>query len=168
MTAGAIIIRAATPEDAESISALAAQLSAHEGDAVGLLTPEAVARDGFGEQPEISFLLAEIDREVVGYAGWSRAYSSEHAARGLYLADIFVAEHARRRGVGRALVTAVARLVVEQGLSFVWWASKPWNAEAHAFYASLGAVPEPIVAHLLTGEALARLATAAEPPFTSG
>src|SRR5262249_13863674 len=87
--------------------------------------------------------------EPVGYALFHDAYEPAYAARGVYLCDLFVTAHARRHGIGRALVAAVAQDAERRGRSYVWWVSRPWSAEAHALYRGMGAIEEPLNAHAI-------------------
>lgn len=51
-----------------------------------------------------------------------------------YLEDLFVAEHARNRGVARALIEAVYNLADERGCERVYWLTQESNATARALY----------------------------------
>lgn len=150
-------IRRAVPADAEALEALARGLNEHEGDPVEKFTAQAIRRDLFGAAPQAVALLAELDGAPVGFAMFHDAYYNPAAARGLYLSDLFVAAEARRRGVARALMAAVAAEAKAAGRTFVWWTRKAQNDRAGAFYRTLGAVEEPVVAHALHGEAFDRL-----------
>ncbi len=97
---------------------------------------------------------------AIGYALFHPAYETVYAARGFYVQDLFVVADERGRGVGRALIAALARTARERGGGFLWWTSKPWNERAQAAYAAWGATDEPVRAHALFGEAFARLAAA--------
>ncbi|MBM3534117.1 MAG: GNAT family N-acetyltransferase [Alphaproteobacteria bacterium] len=72
-----------------------------------------------------------------------------------YLADLYVRPEARRSGAGRALVQAVAAEAKRRERSFLWWTSLAANAEAHAFYAAIGATAHEIRAHALIVDAAA-------------
>jgi GNAT superfamily N-acetyltransferase len=77
----------------------------------------------------------------------------------LFLKDLFVSAGARSRGVGLALMRAVARLAVDRGCSRINWNTARDNAGALAFYARLGARPwDDVVSLRVDGAALARLA----------
>jgi GNAT superfamily N-acetyltransferase len=52
--------------------------------------------------------VAEVEGVVVGYAFFALGYSTDVAARSMWLHDLFVAPAARRCGVGSALMAAVA------------------------------------------------------------
>jgi GNAT superfamily N-acetyltransferase len=144
-----VSIRPAAIEDAPALALLVAALRAHQKDPIGHLNEAAIRRDGFGEEREFDILLAERDRRPIGYALFTQSYEPAFAARGLYLADLYVRPEARRSGAGRALVQAVAAEARRRERSFVWWTSLPANAEAHAFYAAVGATTHEIRAHAL-------------------
>ena len=159
MTA-AVTVRPATIEDAPALALLVAALRAHQNDPIGHLNETALRRDGFGEDPEFSILIAEREQRPIGYALFTESYEPAFAARGLYLADLYIRPEARRSGAGRALVGAVAAEAHRRERRFVWWTSITGNAEAHAFYAALGAVTQEIRAHVLGLDAFDRLADA--------
>jgi GNAT superfamily N-acetyltransferase len=77
----------------------------------------------------------------------------------LYLEDLVVAQAARGRGVGEALVAALAREAVSRGALRLEWAVLDWNEDALRFYRRLGASPQTEWhRYSLDGEALERLA----------
>jgi GNAT superfamily N-acetyltransferase len=162
-------VRPAAREDAALLAAMIEELNAHQKEPTGSVTAEAVLRDGFGERPEFAALLAEIGGEPVGYALYHPSWSTEVGEPGFFLYDLYVRDAARGRGAGRALMAALARLAREQGRTFLWWCSKPWNREAQAFYRGVGAIEEPVQAHALLGDAFQALASEAdEPSATKG
>ncbi len=151
-------IRPAGPDDAETIARFSRALMEFLDEPALNFTAAVVRAHGFGAHPRFEALIAEQGGDPAGYAAFHPAYATEHAQRGLYLIDLYVAPAARRHGVGRALMAALARTARERGDTFVWWASKPWNEVAHAFYRGLGATEEKIVAHALFGVAFEALA----------
>ena len=58
-----------------------------------------------------------------------------------YLQDLFVAEEARGRGLGRALIEAVYREARAAGASRVYWLTHESNASARALYDTLADRP---------------------------
>jgi GNAT superfamily N-acetyltransferase len=64
----------------------------------------------------------------------------------------------RGRGLGKALLKAVARTAVQRGCGRFEWAVLDWNAPAIRFYESLGARPlRDWTVFRVTGEALEKL-----------
>ncbi|HEX2827523.1 MAG TPA: GNAT family N-acetyltransferase [Burkholderiales bacterium] len=113
----------------------------------------------FGGPRVAEALLAELAGEVVGFAVFFHNFSTFMGRKGLYLEDLYVRPHARRRGVGRALITFVAKIAVERRCGRFEWSVLDWNTRAIDFYRSLGAVAlDDWTVQRVTGDALERLA----------
>jgi GNAT superfamily N-acetyltransferase len=155
----AVRVRRAQLGDAEALAVLGRALNTQQGDPSTNFTVEAVRRDGFGDTPRFIAWLAEIDDRAVGYAlVVPAAYETGYAKAGVFLQDVFVAPDARRRGVGRALLAAVAADARRRGLEFVWWASRSWNTESHEFFRTVATIEEPVIAFAAFGSAFETLA----------
>lgn len=134
-----IRIRAARQSDASSIVGFVRKLAAFErepADSVKL-TEADVLRDGFGSNPRFEVLIAEQDGTPVGFALFFPNYSTWEGRPGLYLEDIFVEESARRHGVGRKLIAAMARIARERKFVRIDLSVLDWNP-ARGFYRTLG------------------------------
>jgi diamine N-acetyltransferase len=154
-----VTIRAAEPADATLIFALVCELADYENlqsevDA----TPEAIAAALFAPQPRVYCDIAEWNGEAAGFALWFLNFSTFRGRCGLYLEDLFVRPEYRGRGIGKALMSRLARRCIDDRLARFEWAVLDWNAPSIAFYRSLGAelMTEWTVCRL-SGEALARL-----------
>lgn len=134
-----LAIRPATVADAALISALITELAAYEKESEQVRITEAdIARDGFGADPQFRALIAEWSSQPVGFALFFRYYSTWRGA-GLYLEDLFVRPAFRRRGIGTALLSGVAREAERENRLFVRWAVLHWNACAMGLYQTVGA-----------------------------
>jgi GNAT superfamily N-acetyltransferase len=154
-----IDIREARSEDAPLLLQLIGELAAYEKLSDQVNATEAGLRETlFGPRPAAEALIAALDGEPAGFAIFFSNYSTFLARPGLYLEDLFVKPAVRRRGVGRALFTHLARLAVARRCGRFEWSVLDWNAPAIAFYRSLGAEPlSDWTVFRLTGEALSRL-----------
>jgi GNAT superfamily N-acetyltransferase len=83
-------------------------------------------------------LLATQDGQPVGYAILLTTYSSFLARPTQWIEDLFVLPEARRAGVGRALLGAIARLARRRGCHRIEGVVLAWNRPAHRFYARTG------------------------------
>jgi GNAT superfamily N-acetyltransferase len=153
-----LTIRRARPSDAAALVALVRDLNAHQDDPTEHFTLATARREILKPGSVVRALMAELDGDVVGCALLLPAFESAWGARGYYVSDFHVAEAARRRGVGRALMAACAAEAKRSKKTFLWWASKAWNVDAQHFYRTLGAVEEPIMAHALTFKTFEALA----------
>ena len=113
----------------------------------------------FGERPAAEVLLGfEADGEPMGFALFFQNFSTFLARPGIYLEDLYVRPDKRGRGLGRALLTRLARLAVERGCGRLDWSVLDWNENAIGFYKKLGArIMEDWRTCRVTGEALAVL-----------
>lgn len=116
----------------------------------------------FGPRPYAEVLIGEVDGEPQGFALFFHNYSTWLSQPGIYLEDLFVRPAARGAGLGKALLTELARLAVERGCGRLEWSVLDWNEPAIGFYRSLGARPQDEwTVYRLTGEALRDLAATA-------
>ena len=153
-------IRPAEPADVPVVAELIWQLARFEkleGEVV--LTEELLMAGLFGSRPYAEAVLAEDDGEPIGFALFFHTFSTFLARPGLYLEDLFVLPEHRGRGVGRDLLSHLAKLAVERGCGRLEWAVLNWNKEAIRFYERLGAHPNSEwTVYRLAGEALQALA----------
>lgn len=161
MTAGQqLVIGRAGPEDASALRELIIALAEFEQLAHLCTGTEAQLREALsGDPPAVEALLARLDGRVVGFALFFHTFSTFLARRGLWLEDLFVKPDARGRGVGKALLRAVAQVAQARGCGRFEWSVLDWNAPAIRFYESLGAsvLPDWRIARV-TGEGIAALA----------
>ena len=154
-------VRRALPVDAAILAEMANDLNEHVGIHGRPFTPERILADGFGPEAAFTPLVAELDGAVVGYAFFSAGYNTDVAARSIVLHDLFVTPAARGRGVGHALMAAVAAETVRAGGVSLEWGVHTANAGAFAFYRRLGGVAAEVRVMGVSGERLRALADAA-------
>jgi GNAT superfamily N-acetyltransferase len=107
---------------------------------------------------EVVFACVESGKPV-GFALFFHNYSTFLGKPGIYLEDLFVHPEARGRGIGKRLLTWLAKTALERDCGRLEWAVLDWNEPSIGFYKSLGA----ILKHewqifRLTGDALTALA----------
>lgn len=135
-------IRPAAPSDLSLLAALIRELAEYEK-----LLHEVRFKDGdlqhhlFGPQPAAEALIGEIDGEAQGFALFFPTFSSFEGKPGIWLEDLFVRPAARGRGLGKALLLAVAKLAAERGCGRYEWSVLDWNEPSIRFYRALGARP---------------------------
>jgi GNAT superfamily N-acetyltransferase len=135
-----IRIRPAQHGDVRLLLSMIGELAEYERAlerAIG--TEEMLDRSLFGERPAAEAVIAELDDEAVGFALFFGTFSTWLCRPGLYLEDLFVRPAHRRAGVGRALLSHVARIAVDRGCARLDWSALDWNTPALDFYRALGA-----------------------------
>jgi GNAT superfamily N-acetyltransferase len=158
-------IRFADRTDASDIFALIKALADYEklADAV-VGTEVALAEHLFGAEPCIEAIVAEDAEKVVGFALFFNSYSTFSTKPGIYLEDLFVLPEYRGQGVGKALLTRLAQIIVEWQWGRLDWSVLDWNQPAIDFYRRMGAtILEETRVCRVTGDALVQLAAQANP-----
>jgi GNAT superfamily N-acetyltransferase len=163
-------LRGATRGDVPLILELIRELAEYERLLHEVVaTPEGLEATLFGEHPGAEVVLAEWqvggtaagrgDLLPAGFALFFPTYSTFLGKPGIHLEDLFVRPPFRGKGIGRALLSHLAGVVVERGWGRLEWNVLDWNEPAIGFYRSLGAAPmEEWTTFRITGEALEGLA----------
>ena len=135
-----ITIELATERDVPLVLSFIKQLGEYERLGHEVVASEANLRANlFGPERVAYALIAYADGEPAGFALYFFNFSTFLAKPGLYLEDLFVSEAWRRHGVGRALLSRLARIAIDRGCGRMEWSVLEWNELALGFYRELGA-----------------------------
>ena len=102
-------------------------------------TSSSLRKAFFGTRSAAGALIAHCNGKAVGYAVYFSTFSTFVGRPGLWLDDLYVRPPFRRRGIGRRLIEAVARIAVERNCGRFEWTALNWNRNALDFYRRLGA-----------------------------
>ena len=133
-------IRIATADDVPHLLRLIRELAVYEKlDHAVTATEEDLRESLFGPRSYAEVLLGSMNGDLDAYALFFHSYSTFLGRQGMYLEDLYVRRHARGKGIGKAMLTHLARLAVERGCKRLEWSVLDWNEPAIEFYRSLGA-----------------------------
>jgi len=155
-----LVIRPAAPGDAALVLRFIRSLAdyeklAHEVEATEASLDAAL----FGATPRVFADIAEQDGEPVGFALWFYNFSTFLGRHGLWLEDLFVEPEQRGRGIGKALLSNLARRCLDEGLGRLEWWVLDWNTPAIEVYRAQGArLMDEWTVCRVTGDDLVRLA----------
>lgn len=137
-----LIIRPATPDDAETIFRFVKELATYEKAPGAVVTSaETIRAQIASKKPPFECLIAEMRAKPVGFALFFPNYSTWLGKPGIYIEDLYVPPELRRQGIGKALLQEIVRMARDRGCGRVEWSVLDWNAPAIDFYRSLGAEP---------------------------
>ena len=135
-------IVAATKKDVSLILAFIKELAEFEKLSNDVLASEEfLTKTLFGKNPVANVLLAYYGNEPAGFAVYFYNFSTFVGKPGLYLEDVFVKQHFRGKGIGKAIMIRLAQIAVEKDCGRFEWAVLDWNNSAIDFYKKLGAQP---------------------------
>ena len=153
-------IEKAREDDLALILSFIKELAEYERLAHEVVATEELLRETlFGERAKAEVVIAYDEEQAVGFALFFHNFSTFLGRPGIYLEDLYVQPHARGKGIGRALLSHLARLAKERRCGRLEWAVLDWNEPAIKFYKKLGAVPmNEWTVFRATGESLDKLA----------
>jgi GNAT superfamily N-acetyltransferase len=135
-----ISVRPASVDDVPNILRFIRALAEYEKLTHQLIATESDLREHlFGPHPAAESLIGSLNDVPVGYALFFTTFSTFLGKPGIWLEDLFVMPEHRGRGVGKALLRALAKLAVERGCGRLEWSVLDWNQPAIDFYHRAGA-----------------------------
>ena len=132
-----IAIRRATPDDLDAVAALFDAYRRFYGQPGDVPRAHAFLAERIGRDESV-VLLAEDAGTTLGFTQLYPLFSSVRTGRSWLLNDLYVAEDARRRGVGRALLDAAATFARDDGAAGLMLETSRDNAPARALYRDAG------------------------------
>ncbi len=135
-----ISLRLATEQDIPTILAFIQGLAEYEklADQV-VASEEKLHATLFGSKPYAEVVIAEYQQQAAGFALFFHNYSTFLAKPGIYLEDLFVLPQCRGHGIGKVLLSYLAKLAVERDCGRLEWSVLDWNQSAIDFYQAQGA-----------------------------
>jgi GNAT superfamily N-acetyltransferase len=122
-------------------------------------TEESLKEILFGPKSHAEVVIGYLDKKPVGFALFFHNISTFLGKSGIYLEDLYVMPEARGHGVGKNLLTYLARLARDRNCGRFEWSVLDWNETAINFYKSLGAKPmDEWTVYRLTDQKLEHLA----------
>ena len=129
-----MLVREATPEDWPVVAALLAELGRPE--ALGTPDEEVLRRLflDYLERDDVVALVAEDEGRVVGFCDLEFRTRLNFAEPQVWIPDLVVAEDARSRGAGGALIRRAEEISHDRGAWGMSLESATWRERAHSFY----------------------------------
>jgi GNAT superfamily N-acetyltransferase len=134
-----LTVRLATEQDADAILGMARELAAAVEDPPPPADAARLRENALGAGRWCDCFIAIRGDAPIAYALACRGFEAHTGQRRLWLGDLYVRPAARRGGVARALMAAVARHALDLGCTAVYWELWRKNAAGEAFYRGLAA-----------------------------
>src|SRR5712671_4533840 len=134
-------LRHATENELPIILSLIKDLAEYEQLSYAVVATQEILRVSLFERRAAEVVIGYAGDEPAGFAVFYRTFSTFLGVPGMYLEDLFVIPRFRRHGLGRQLLTHLARIAGERGYGRIEWSVLDWNELAIGFYKGLGAEP---------------------------
>ncbi|GAA0607239.1 hypothetical protein GCM10009416_50280 [Craurococcus roseus] len=151
-----ISVRRFSEGDARALAAMMVEMAGSYGAVVA--GGRDIERELVGHAGRVDILLAFEGGMLAGFATSATLFPVGGVEAFTYVQQVYVGRAARRLGVARRLMAAVARAAQDRGCRRLEWATSVDNTTARALYDGLGAAGTEKVQYVLEGDALDRLA----------
>ena len=140
MSLNSFAIRHATIEDSEILWKLIRELAIYEKLEHALTgTIEELKKALFCDQPKVFALLAEVDRQPIGFSIYFYNFSMFLSRHGMYLESLYIQPEFRGQGYGKQLVAEAYKIAAQNNCGRLEWLCLNWNQDAIRFYRKLDA-----------------------------
>ncbi|SNX54932.1 GNAT family N-acetyltransferase [Thermoanaerobacterium sp. RBIITD] len=152
-------IRYAQENDVSIILEFIKELASYEKLNDQVVATEDILKRSLFDRKVAEVLIGEYDCKPVCYAIFFYNFSTFTGKPGIYLEDIYVKPEYRNKGIGKIILTYIAKLATDRDCSRFEWACLDWNEPSINFYKSLGAVPmDEWTVYRLEGDSIKKLA----------
>lgn len=152
-------LRFAEEEDVPIILGLIKELAEYENLSHEVVATEEILHQSLFKRSVAEVVIGEYNGNPVGMALFFYNFSTFLGKPGIYLEDLYVKPEMRGRGMGKVLLSFLAKLAVERDCGRLEWSCLDWNKPSIRFYKQMGAVPmEEWTVYRLTGASLSEAA----------
>lgn len=134
-------LRFAQPSDASLILELIKELAEYEKMLDEVMAREDDLREFLFEKKTAEVIIGEYQNEPVCFALFFHNFSTFLGRPGIYLEDLYVKPQMRGKGIGKIVLSFLARLALERRCGRLEWCCLDWNEPAINFYKHIGATP---------------------------
>ena len=94
----------------------------------------------FSDNPITYCLVVEQEEELIGYATYTKQFSTWDASFYVYMDCLFLKEEARGNGIGESLVNHIKIEATKLSCNLIQWQTPSFNKRAIKFYNRIGGV----------------------------
>ncbi|CCU77870.1 hypothetical protein HSACCH_00236 [Halanaerobium saccharolyticum subsp. saccharolyticum DSM 6643] len=152
-------IRFAEKNDVSLILKFIKELADYEKLLDQVVATEDVLYKSLFIKKEAEVIIGEYEQEEIGFALFFQNFSTFIGKSGLYLEDLYIKPEVRGEGLGKEMLSFLAKIAKDRNCERLEWWCLDWNKSSIHFYKSIGAEPmENWTVYRLSGDDLNNLA----------
>lgn len=132
-------IRFAEEKDVSLILTFIKELAFYENLLDEVVATEEILRDSLFMRRKAEVIIGEYESKPVGFALFFYNFSTFLGKPGIYLEDLYIKPEMRGKGLGKTMLSFLAKLAVERECGKLEWWCLDWNEPSIKFYKHLGA-----------------------------
>ncbi|MGI1659951.1 MAG: GNAT family N-acetyltransferase [Desulfitobacterium sp.] len=106
-----------------------------------VVATEEILKESLFERKMAEVIIGEYQEKPVAFALFFHNFSTFLGRPGIYLEDLYVQPEVRGKGIGRIILSFLAKLALERKCGRLEWWCLDWNKSSIGFYKRIGAVP---------------------------
>lgn len=134
-------LRFAELEDVTLILGFIRELADYEKMSNDVVATKEILEESLFERKIAEVIIGEYKNEPVGFALFFYNFSTFLGKPGIYLEDLYVKPEVRGKGIGKVVLSFLAKLTIDRKCGRLEWSCLDWNEPSVKFYKQLGAVP---------------------------
>jgi len=134
-------LRFAEKNDTPLILEFIRELADYEKLLHEVVATEEVLMEALFERKIAEVIIGEYKNKPVAFALFFHNFSTFLGRSGIYLEDLYVKPEMRGKGIGKIMLSFLAKLAVERKCGRLEWWCLDWNEPSIQFYKQIGAVP---------------------------
>jgi len=134
-------LRFAEINDVSLILGFIRELANYERMLHEVVATEEVLRESLFERKIAEVIIGEYENEPIAFALFFHNFSTFLGRPGIYLEDLYVKPEMRGNGMGKIILSFLAKLAIDRKCGRLEWWCLDWNEPSIKFYKQLGAVP---------------------------
>lgn len=134
-------IRFAELRDVSLILEFIKELAEYEKMLDEVVATKEILREFLFERKTAEVIIGEYQDKPVCFALFFYNFSTFLGRPGIYLEDLFVKPEMRGKGIGKIMLSFLAKLAIERKCGRLEWWCLDWNEPSIDFYKHLGAKP---------------------------
>jgi Predicted acetyltransferase len=131
-----VIVKKVAAEDAKAVLELTRELSKYES--LEFSNNEQLLGEAL-KKGYLEAIICYLDDLPCGLATYFFNYSTFGGYRGLFIEDLFVNPDIRGFGIGKALMSELAKTALDMNCKKISWVCLDWNKLGMGFYEAMGA-----------------------------
>lgn len=134
-------LRFAEISDVSLILEFIKELANYEKMLHEVVATEEVLIESLFERKVAEVVIGEYKNKPVAFALFFYNFSTFLGRPGIYLEDLYVSPEMRGKGIGKIMLSFLAKLAIERNCGRLEWWCLDWNEPSIQFYKQMGAVP---------------------------
>ncbi|MHB8062810.1 MAG: GNAT family N-acetyltransferase [Ruminiclostridium sp.] len=134
-------LRFANEKDIALILNFIKELAEYENMIEQVVATEEILKEALFNRKAAEVILGEYEDKPVGFALFFHNFSTFLGQAGIYLEDLYVKPEMRGKGIGKIMLSFLAKLALGRKCGRLEWWCLDWNEPSIKFYKNMGAVP---------------------------